>query len=69
MSGSENCALNSARIAVTAWYSGLNDAIVRSQSGANDIGSITPDSSSSGSAIACVSGASASSLPITSAIA
>ena len=42
---------------------------MRSHSGANDIGSITPDRSRSGSAIAWVSGASASSLPMTSAIA
>ena len=68
-SGDENSALNSARIASVAWYSGLSDAIVRSHSGANDIGSITPDRSRSGSAIAWVSGASASSLPMTRAIA
>ncbi len=68
-SGLPHCALNSARMASTEWYSGLSEATVRSHSGANDIGSITPDRRRSGSAIAWVSGASASSLPITSAIA
>ncbi len=68
-SGDVNCALNRARIARVAWYSGLNDAIVRSQSGASDIGSMIPDRSSKGRAIAWVSGASASSLPMTSAMA
>jgi hypothetical protein len=68
-SGDAKSELNSARIASVAWYSGLRVAIVRSQSGASDIGSITPDSRSSGSAMAWVSGASASSDPMTSAIA
>src|SRR5690348_11879566 len=69
MLGSVKRSLKIAREASTAYASGLAAAIARSQSGANDSGSSTPESSSSGSDAEKISGAYESSLPSHSATA
>ena len=64
--GSPHRPLNRARAASTAWVSGLSVERVCSQSGASAMGSMIPDSRSSGREMACAMGASASSLLVTS---
>ena len=61
-SGSPTWPFSRSRAAVTAWLKGLIEATVCSQSGASDIGSRMPESSSTGTTIEFMSGASASSV-------